>query len=118
MAIAMDRCIGATMNHIVSKGPDVPECPMFLREQLKDPRADTTLIALGPGNKVAKTFSRRLAGFLGSHIRQGDLSSAAADSVLTQLDSDLQSLFVVQPLTAAVLEEAVAIIGRNSQRRY
>lgn len=50
--------------------------------------------------------------------RQGDLSSAAADSVLTQLDSDLQSLFVVQPLTAALLEEAVAVIGRHPLRAY
>ena len=50
--------------------------------------------------------------------RQGDISSAAADSVLTQLDSDLQSLFVVQPLTAAVVEEAVAIIGRHPLRAY
>ena len=50
--------------------------------------------------------------------RQGDLSSAAANSVLTQLDSDLQNLFVVQPLTTALLEEAVAVIGRHPLRAY
>ncbi len=50
--------------------------------------------------------------------RQGDISSAEAASVLTQLDSDLQGLFLVQPLTAAVLEEAVAIIGRHPIRAY
>ena len=50
--------------------------------------------------------------------RHGDISSAAADSVLMQLDSDLQSLFVVQPLTAALLEEAVAVIGRHPLRAY
>ena len=50
--------------------------------------------------------------------RQGDISSAETADVLAQLDSDLQSLFVVQPMTAAVLEEAVAIIGRHPLRAY
>ena len=50
--------------------------------------------------------------------REGDIASAEAANVLTQLDSNLQDLFLVQPLTAAVLEEAVAIIGRHPLRAY
>ncbi len=50
--------------------------------------------------------------------RGGDVSSAEAANVLTQLDSDLQGLFLVQPLTASVLEEAVAIIARHPLRAY
>ena len=50
--------------------------------------------------------------------REGDLSSEAAAALLTDLDEHLQSLYLVQPLTAPVVEEAVALLDRHALRAY
>ena len=50
--------------------------------------------------------------------REGDLSGETAAALLTDLDEHLQSLYLVQPLTAPVVEEAVALLDRHALRAY
>ena len=50
--------------------------------------------------------------------REGDLSGETAAALLTDLDEHWQSLYLVQPLTAPVVEEAVALLDRRVLRAY
>ena len=48
--------------------------------------------------------------------REGDISGADADRILNQIEDDGSSLFVVQPSTSAVIEEAARLIDRHPLR--
>ena len=50
--------------------------------------------------------------------REGDISGADADRILNQIEDDGSSLFVVQPSTSAVIEEAARLIDRHPLRTY
>ena len=50
--------------------------------------------------------------------REGDLPDETADALLSDLDEHVQSLYLVQPLTASVVEEAVALLDRHPLRAY
>ena len=50
--------------------------------------------------------------------REGDIESADADWVLRQIEDNASSLFLVQPSTSAVLEEAARLIDRHPLRAY
>ena len=50
--------------------------------------------------------------------REGDLAAADADRVLRQIEDDASALFLVQPSTSAVMEEAARLIDRHPLRAY
>ena len=50
--------------------------------------------------------------------REGDVSGADADRILNRMEDDGSSLFLVQPSTSAVLEEAARLIDRHPLRTY
>lgn len=50
--------------------------------------------------------------------REGDIASADANQVLRQIEDDASALFLVQPSTSAVMEEAVRLIDRHPLRAY
>ena len=50
--------------------------------------------------------------------RQGDISSADADRVLKQIEDDATGMFLVQPCTSAVMEEAARLLDRHPLRAY
>ena len=50
--------------------------------------------------------------------REGDIASADADRVLRQIEDDASALFLVQPSTSAVIEEAARLIDRHPLRAY
>ena len=50
--------------------------------------------------------------------REGDIADADADRVLRQIEDDTASLFLVQPSTSAVMEEAARLIDRHPLRAY
>ena len=50
--------------------------------------------------------------------REGDIDGADADRVLRRIEDDASSLFLVQPLTSAVMEEAARLIDRHPLRAY
>lgn len=50
--------------------------------------------------------------------REGDIASADADRVLQQIEDDVSALFLVQPSTSAVMEEAARLIDRHPLRAY
>ena len=50
--------------------------------------------------------------------REGDISGADADRILNQIEDDGSSLFLVQPSTSAVIEEAARLIDRHPLRVY
>ena len=50
--------------------------------------------------------------------RGGDIASADADRVLRQIEDDASALFLVQPSTSAVMEEAARLIDRHPLRAY
>ena len=50
--------------------------------------------------------------------REGDIASADADRVLQQIENDASALFLVQPSTSAVMEEAARLIDRHQLRAY
>ena len=50
--------------------------------------------------------------------REGDISGADAERILNQIEEDGSSLFLVQPSTSAVIEEAARLIDRHPLRAY
>ena len=48
--------------------------------------------------------------------REGDVSGPDAERILTQIEEDLSSAFLVQPSTSAVIEEAARLIDRRPLR--
>lgn len=50
--------------------------------------------------------------------RREDLPSSTAASLVGQMDSHVQSLYLVQPVTEAVLDEASALLDRHPLRTY
>ena len=50
--------------------------------------------------------------------REGDIAGADADRVLRRIEDDVSSLFLVQPSTSAVMEEAARLIDRHPLRAY
>ena len=50
--------------------------------------------------------------------REGDIDGADADRVLRRIEDDASSLFLVQPSTSAVMEEAARLIDRHPLRAY
>lgn len=50
--------------------------------------------------------------------REGDLAAVDADRVLRQIEDDASALFLVQPSTSAVMEEAARLIDRHPLRAY
>ena len=50
--------------------------------------------------------------------REGDVSGVDADRILNRMEDDGSSLFLVQPSTSAVLEEAARLIDRHPLRTY
>ena len=50
--------------------------------------------------------------------RGGDITGPDADRILTQIEDDASALFLVQPSTPAVMEEAARLIDRHPLRAY
>ena len=50
--------------------------------------------------------------------REGDISGEDADRILHRIEVDASSSFLVQPSTAAVMEEAARLIDRHPLRAY
>ena len=50
--------------------------------------------------------------------REGDIAGADADRVLRQIEDDAAALFLVQPSSSAVIEEAARLIDRRPLRAY
>ena len=50
--------------------------------------------------------------------REGDIAGADADRVLRQIEDDAAALFLVQPSSSAVIEEAARLIDRHPLRAY
>ncbi len=50
--------------------------------------------------------------------REGDISGPDAERILRQIEDDASALFLVQPLTSAVMEEAARLIDRHPLRTY
>lgn len=48
--------------------------------------------------------------------REGDVSASDAERILTQIEEDVSSAFLVQPSTSAVIEEAARLIDRRPLR--
>ena len=50
--------------------------------------------------------------------REGDISSADADRTLGKIEDDCSTLFLTQPLSSPVMEEAARLIDRHPLRAY
>ena len=50
--------------------------------------------------------------------REGGISAKTADSLISRIEQDLKNYFLVQPVTAALIEEAIALIDRHPLRAY
>ena len=50
--------------------------------------------------------------------REGDISSADADLALEKIEGDCSTLFLTQPLSSPVMEEAARLIDRHPLRAY
>ena len=50
--------------------------------------------------------------------REGDIPSVDADRILKQIEDDVASSFLVQPSTAAVMEDAARLIDRHPLKAY
>ena len=50
--------------------------------------------------------------------REGDIPSGDADQILKQIEEDVSSSFLVQPSTAAVIEEAMRLIDHHPLKAY
>lgn len=48
--------------------------------------------------------------------REGDISGAEANGILSRMEHDVSSFFLVQPSSSAVLEEATRLVDRYSLR--
>ena len=50
--------------------------------------------------------------------RKGDVSHPAAEALIASMEEHLQTLYVVQLVTEAVIEEASALLDRHALRAY
>jgi uncharacterized protein len=50
--------------------------------------------------------------------RGGDLPEGQADSLIARLERHFQDVYLVQPITEALLEEASGLVDRHSLRAY
>ncbi len=50
--------------------------------------------------------------------REGDISGPDANRILKQIDQDASSLYLVQPLSSAVIEEAARLIDLHPLKAY
>jgi predicted nucleic acid-binding protein len=50
--------------------------------------------------------------------RTGDVSHDAAETLIARMENHLQSLYLLQPVTEAVVEEAAALLDRHPLRAY
>ena len=50
--------------------------------------------------------------------REGDIAGSDANRVLKQLDEDASSLYLVQPLSSAVIEEAARLLDLHPLKTY
>lgn len=50
--------------------------------------------------------------------RAGDVPEDAAGSLIARMEQHLQSLYLVQPVTEAVIEEAAGLLDRHPLRAY
>ena len=50
--------------------------------------------------------------------REGDIASADADRALRKIEDDCSTLFLTQPLSSPVMEEAARLIDRHPLRAY
>ena len=50
--------------------------------------------------------------------REGDIATADVDRVLRQIEDDCSTLFLTQPLSSPVMEEAARVIDRHPLRAY
>ncbi|MEK7408176.1 MAG: type II toxin-antitoxin system VapC family toxin [Acidobacteriota bacterium] len=50
--------------------------------------------------------------------RTGDVPHEAAEGLIARMESHLQSLYLVQPVTEQVVEEAAALLDRHPLRAY
>ncbi|MDE0392796.1 MAG: type II toxin-antitoxin system VapC family toxin [Rhodospirillales bacterium] len=50
--------------------------------------------------------------------REGDIAAADAERVLRQIEDDCSTLFLTQPLSSPVMEEAARLIDRYPLRAY
>ena len=50
--------------------------------------------------------------------REGDIATADVDRVLRQIEDDCSTLFLTQPLSSPVMEEAARLIDRHPLRAY
>ena len=50
--------------------------------------------------------------------REGDIAAADVDRVLRQIEDDCSTLFLTQPLSSPVMEEAARLIDRHPLRAY
>lgn len=55
---------------------------------------------------------------IGRRQRAGDISPKTASEKLADLDSHLGSIFLVQPMSVSVLDEACVILDRHPLRAY
>ncbi len=50
--------------------------------------------------------------------RVGDLLLETAEKMIAEMDKHLQNLYLLQPVTEAVIEEAAALLDRHALRAY
>ncbi len=50
--------------------------------------------------------------------RTGDVAHEIAEALIARMEQHLQSLYLVQPVTEAVIEEAAALLDRHPLRAY
>lgn len=79
--------------------------------RLADPAGGNTLAILGLTRVEFRAAVRR-------RERDGDVPRDIADGLIGRMEGHLASVFVVQPLTDLVIQEAVALLDRNALRAY
>lgn len=79
--------------------------------RLAEPSSGHTVAILGLARVEFRSAVRR-------RERAGEVSHDAAAALITSIDVHLQSLYLVQPVTEAVLEEAAGLLDRHPLRAY
>ena len=79
--------------------------------RLADPTGGNTLALLGLTRVEFRSAVRQ-------RERAGDLAHDLAQNLLGSMDEHLASLFLVQPLTDLVIQEAAALLDRHALRAY
>ena len=78
---------------------------------LASPAQGHTLAILGLARVEFRAAVRR-------RERAGDLRQESAEGLIAMVDGHLQTLYLVQPVTDEVLEEAASLLDRHSLRAY